>query len=296
MNPVIEVGVPAVVIFLMTLVGLRLDTDDFGRVLEAPRLVAAALTGQILLLPLLAAVVSWLLGLGPLPAVALVLIAACPAGVLSNVYTLVAGGNGALSITLTAAGTLLSVATLPLVTAVAFRLVPGHDATGASMPVSRTAIDLVFTILVPVGLGVLARPTLVRRPRLERGLQAVGAAATLGLVGILLVTQWRIVTGDLGHLSLAVVLFSGVAFLAADRLARAMRATPADRVALALEFPGRNLGVAAVVGLHGLGRPEIAGLATVVFVVQVPLMFAGSLALHGRHPRPALAAASNRSS
>lgn len=273
MGPLIEIGIPAVVIFLMALVGLRLATDDFRRVLEAPRLMAAALGGQVVLLPLLAVAVSWLVGLAPLAALALLLIATCPAGVLSNVYTLVAGGNGALSVTLTAAGTVLSVATLPLVTAVAFPLVPGHDATAVAIPISRTAIDLVLTILVPVGLGMMARPTLARRPRLARGLQAMGAAATFGLVGVLLVTQWRIVTGDLGHLSLAVLVFSGLAFLAADGLARAMHAMPADRVALALEFPGRNLGVAAVVGLHSLGRPEIAGLATAVFIVQVPLLF-----------------------
>jgi BASS family bile acid:Na+ symporter len=296
MDPLIEIGIPAVVIFLMGLVGLRLATDDFRRVPEAPRLMAAALGSQIVLLPLLAVAVSWLVGLAPLSALALLLIAACPAGVLSNVYTIVAGGNGALSVTLTAAGTVLSVATLPLVTAVAFPLVPGHDATAVAIPISRTAIDLVFTILMPVGLGMMTRPKLARRPRLERGLQAVGAAATFGLVGVLIVTQWRIVTGDLAHLSLAVVVFSGVAFLAADGLARAMHAMPADRVALALEFPGRNLGVAAVVGLHSLGRPEIAGLATAVFIVQVPLMLAASLALHRRHRRSALGAATYRSS
>ena len=49
---VIDVGIPAVVIFLMGLVGLRLELDDFRRVLERPRLMAAALVAQPLLLPL----------------------------------------------------------------------------------------------------------------------------------------------------------------------------------------------------------------------------------------------------
>jgi hypothetical protein len=70
-----------------------------------------------------------------------------------------------------------------------------------------------------------------------------------------------------------------VALLAGDGLARAMSSGPRDRLALALEFPGRNLGVAAIVGVHSLGRPEIAGLATAVFVVQVPLLLVASLAL-----------------
>lgn len=286
---VIDVGIPAVVIFLMMLVGLRLEVGDFRRVLERPRLMAAALVAQPLLLPLLAAGAGWLVGVGPLATIALVLIAACPAGVLSNVYTLVAGGSGALSVTLTAAGTLLSVATVPLVTRVGFELIPGHVQAGVSVPLSRTAADLVATILLPIGLGMAARPALLGRPRLERGLQAAGALGTLALVGTLLVTQWETVTGDLAHLGLAVVIFSAVALLAGIGLGRAVPTTRGERVALALEFPGRNLGVAAVVGVHSLGHPEIAGLATAVFIVQVPLLFLASLAVSRLPHRPAVA-------
>jgi predicted Na+-dependent transporter len=108
-------------------------------------------------------------------------------------------------------------------------------------------------------------------------------------VGTLLVTQWRLVTGEFARLGLAVVIFSVAALMAGDRLARALHAAPADRVALALEFPGRNLGVAAVVGVQSLGRPDIAGLATVVFVVQVPLLFAVAVGLRRVRSRPTLA-------
>jgi BASS family bile acid:Na+ symporter len=280
-DSLIDVGIPAVVIFMMMLVGLRLQADDFRRVLERPGLVAAALLVQPLLLPALAGGTGWLVGAETLVTVALVLIAACPAGVLSNVYTAVAGGNVALSVTLTATGTLLSVATLPLVTSVGFSLIPGHVQAGVSVPLSRTVADLVVTILMPIAAGMAARRVLTRRPRFERGLQAAGAFSTVVLVGLLLVTQWKTVTGDLLHLSLAVVIFSAVAALAGIGLARVMPttpgATPGDRVALAFELPGRNLGVAAVVGVNSLGHPEIAGLATAVFVVQVPALLVASL-------------------
>jgi BASS family bile acid:Na+ symporter len=288
LDNIVNAGIPAVVIFLMMLVGLRLEIDAFRRVGETPGLVAAALVAQPLLLPPVALGAAWLAGAGPLTTAALVLIAACPPGVLSNVYTVVAGGNAALSVTLTAAGTLLSVLTLPLTTAVGFALIPGAEAT-VSVPLSRTATDLVLSILVPVGLGMSARRSVVGRPRLERALQATGALATVALVGTLLASQWGTVTGDLARLSLAVVTFSVVAFLAGTGLARTLATTRGNRVAVALELPGRNLGVAAVVGVHSLGLPEIAGLATAVFIVQVPVMLAASLALHRHHPRPALA-------
>jgi BASS family bile acid:Na+ symporter len=273
----IDVGIPAVVIIMMMLVGLRLQVGDFRRVLERPGLVAAALIVQPLLLPALAGGAGWLVGAAPLVTIALVLIAACPAGVLSNVYTAVAGGNVALSVTLTAAGTLLSIVTVPLVTSVGFSLSPGHVQAGVSVPLSRTAADLVLTILVPIGAGMVARQAVIQRPRLERGLQAAGALGTLALVGTLLVTQWKTVTEDLLHLSLAVAIFSAVAVLAGIGLGHVVPTTPGDRVALALELPGRNLGVAAVVGVHSLGHPEIAGLATAVFVVQVPALLVASL-------------------
>lgn len=278
-DTVIGVGIPAIVIFLMTLVGVRLTPDDFRRVLQRPGLFGRALVAQILLLPLLAGGVGWLVGVKPVALVALLLIAACPAGILSNVYTLLARGNGALSVTLTAVGTVLSVATVPLVMAVGIALIHGHTPHTVAVPLTRTVTDLAVTIILPVGLGMAARPALTRRPRLERALQALGALGTLSLAGSLVVTEWEVVTGDLARLSLAVVVFSAAAFLAGDGLARTLQAGRGDRVAIALEFPGRNLGVAAIVGVHSLGRPEIAGLATAVFVVQVPLLFVASLAL-----------------
>ena len=184
-------------------------------------------------------------------------------------------------------------ATVPLVTHVAFDLIPGHVQTEVGVPLSRTATDLVLTILLPIGLGMAARRVVFRRPRLERGLQAAGALGTLTLVGTLLVTQWEIVTGDLAHLGLAVVVFSAAALLVGIGLGRVASTSPGDRVAVALELPGRNLGVAAVVGVHSLARPEIAGLATVVFVVQVPLMFLASLWLRRPDPNPPLVPATN---
>lgn len=195
-----------------------------------------------------------------------------------------ARGNGALSVTLTAMGTLLSAATLPPVAALGLALIRAEGGAEITIPVARTAADLVLTIILPVGLGMATRPAVTRRPRLERRLHAVATLATLAITALLLATQWKTATADLGRLTLAVVVFSTMAFVIGDRLARALGAGAGDRVAVALELPGRNLGVAAVVGVQSLGRPEIAGLTAAVFVVQVPLLLAASGAIgRARH-------------
>jgi BASS family bile acid:Na+ symporter len=281
----IDVGIPALVVFLMGLVGLNLEVADLRRVLERPRFVAAVLVVQPLLLPLVAGAAGWLVGARPLVLVALVLIGACPAGVLSNVYTLLAGGNVALSITLTAAGTVASAATLPLAFGFGLSAFPGLEAKAVGVPFVRTLVELLLTVVLPVGCGMAARPAVARRAGLERGLQTAATLGTLTLAGILLVAEWDVITHSLAHLAAAGAIFSVAALATGYRLAAALATHPADRVAVAFELPARNLGVAAFVGVHGLGQPEIAGLAAALFVIQVPLMLLAVVTLRRLQPR-----------
>lgn len=283
-DALVRFGVPAVVVFLMTLVGLRLEPADFRRVAERPWLVAATLAAQTIALPAIAGGFGWLLGAPPTPWLALVLIAACPAGVLSNVYTAIARGNVALSVTLTALGTVLAAATLPVVMAVVLAVMPDPAASHVRAPVGRMLADLLATVVLPVGAGMTLRGVMARAPRLERGLQRAGALATVALVSALLTTQWGVVTETIWTVGLAIVPFTALALALGDRVAHGFGSLAPDRAAVALEFPGRNLGVAAIIGAHSLGRPEIAGVATAVFVVQVPLLIVASVLLRSFRP------------
>src|SRR5207253_3212110 len=114
LKPVVDVAVPVLVVVTMIVVGLGLTPGDFRRVARAPRLVAAATAGQALLLPLAALGLVRCLALSPPVATGVLLVAACPAGSMANLYAYLARAHMALAVSLTAVSCLAAVLTMPL--------------------------------------------------------------------------------------------------------------------------------------------------------------------------------------
>ncbi len=99
---------------LMFDLGLTLKVKDFYMVLTRPKAFIVALTGQIILLPAIALGLGYLFGLQPIFFIGLMLIACSPGGSSSNIFSKLAGDDVALSVTLTALGSLITLVTLPL--------------------------------------------------------------------------------------------------------------------------------------------------------------------------------------
>ena len=91
-----------ILILLMFLLGTELNKESFVNVIRNPKAVITGMAGQIILLPLIAFAIAWISGMPPVYFMGLVLIACCPGGSSSNVFSMLAKGDIALSITLTA--------------------------------------------------------------------------------------------------------------------------------------------------------------------------------------------------
>lgn len=100
--------------FIMFGVAIELRIDDFRRILTDPKPVIIGLLSQFLVLPAITFLYVWLVKPSTSVALGLILVAACPGGNISNFITLVAKGNAALSVTLTAIGTALAIFMTPL--------------------------------------------------------------------------------------------------------------------------------------------------------------------------------------
>ena len=111
--PRLLLGALALVMFGL---GLSLSLDDFRRLARHPKAVFIALGLQVVLLPLVCFAIARALGLSPVFAVGLMLLAASPGGISANLFSHLFGGNVAMNISLTAINTVLSIVTLPLVT------------------------------------------------------------------------------------------------------------------------------------------------------------------------------------
>lgn len=171
---------PVLLGLVMLGMGLGMVPDDFRRVVRQPAAIGVGLLGQVLCLPAIAWALVFLIPVEPAVAVGVLILAASPGGPGSNLITLLAKGDAALSVSLTAVSSLLGMLTVPLATALATRTFLGEAEQLAPGSLAKIAIGVCVLTVVPVAIGMAIR---ARRPQLaERAMRPV----RLGAFGVLL--------------------------------------------------------------------------------------------------------------
>ena len=156
MNFVTDVILPLALAFIMFTLGLGLSISDFSNVFKKPKNFLIGLVSQLIFLPIvgLILVIIW-----PLPveiAIGLMLIAAAPGGVTSNILTFFARGDVALSVSLTAVMSLLSAVSVPIVLAISIGLI-GSSSLPESISLTGIALSMFLIVTLPVLLGMGVR-------------------------------------------------------------------------------------------------------------------------------------------
>ena len=146
---------PIVLAIIMLGLGLGLSIKDFTRILRNPGDFFVGFISQLIILPIVALGVALILNLSAPLAVGLMIIAAAPGGVTSNVLTKFADGDVALSISLTAIVSLISIITVPLVVINSANFLGVEIAKDISM--TGIALKMALVVTVPVILGMVIR-------------------------------------------------------------------------------------------------------------------------------------------
>ncbi len=149
---------PVALAVIMLGMGLGLVPEDFKRIRTYPKAVFVGLFSQLILLPLIAFLVVKSTGLDPVLGVGFMVLAFCPGGATSNLITNLAKGDTALSITLTAFTSIITVFTLPYAINWVSELLIG---TGqyVELPILKTMMQIVLVTLLPVGIGMYLKST-----------------------------------------------------------------------------------------------------------------------------------------
>jgi len=148
------VVLPLALFIIMLGMGLGLTLADFKRIATAPKSVIIGLVAQLLLLPIVLFLLASVFPLSPELAIGVMVLAACPGGPTSNMITYLAMGNVALSISLTAISSLVTVFTIPLVVNIATRTFMGENIS-LQLPFEETVLKIAVITLIPVALGML---------------------------------------------------------------------------------------------------------------------------------------------
>ena len=156
MNFVTDVILPLALAFIMFVLGLGLTGSDFLRVVKQPRDFFVGAFSQIILLPIIAFILVKIWPIAPELAIGVMIIAAAPGGVTSNLLTSLAKGDVALSISLTAIISLLCVITIPFIVLTSVGLLSDSSIT-QDISLFSMSRDMFLIVTVPVILGMLIR-------------------------------------------------------------------------------------------------------------------------------------------
>lgn len=275
----IDVALPLSLAFIMFSLGYGLTFADFGRVLSMPRAVLVGMLGQVVLVPVVAFVLLQVFSLPPALAFGVMILSFCPGGVTSNILTKLAGGTVALSITLTAVVSLLSVLTVPVLVGWASGVFLGADAPAIN--VSAIGLSMFAITAVPVLIGLLVR--FVATNFAERTEGAVSVAAVVLFVVIVLaalITNWDLFVANIGRLGPLLVAINVVLLILGILLARVLGLGGGDGLCISIEMGVQNaalgITVAGLVAQSG-GIPEYAVPAALygitMYIVTLPGMF-----------------------
>jgi len=156
MGIVVDVFLPLALAFIMFALGLGLTGNDFLRVIRQPRDFFVGTFSQIILLPIIAFILVKLWPISPELAIGVMIIAAAPGGVTSNILTSFARGDVALSISLTAIISLLSVITVPFIILTSVILIE-NSGLDLNISLTKMAISMFLIVTVPVIIGMIFR-------------------------------------------------------------------------------------------------------------------------------------------
>ena len=273
MNAITDIFLPLALAFIMFALGLGLTGADFLRVIKQPKDFFVGAISQIILLPIIAFLLVKIWPISPELAIGVMIIAAAPGGVTSNILTSFARGDVALSISLTAVISLLSVLTVPFIIVTSLGLLGSENIT-QDISLTSMAISMFLIVTVPVILGMIFR-RFASNAAIK--FEPIAKKISIGLfiivlLGAILAEKDNIVSyfADAGLITLALnVIMMIVAFYVAQLLATGN----AQKKCIAIECGLQNGTLAIFVGTTLFG----GGAFVIPAATYSLIMFATSL-------------------
>jgi BASS family bile acid:Na+ symporter len=271
--------------------GLSLTVGDFKRLLQHPRAVVLALVLQVLVLPSACYALIVLLGVAPLYAVGLMLLAASPGGVSANLFSHLFGGNVAMNISLTAINIVLSIVSLPLITNWAINTF-AH--TGQVVPLQfGKVVEVIIIVLVPVVLGMAVhRRAPAFSARMEKPMKIFSAVVLAAFALIAIAKEWTALVESFAGIGPAVLLFNAISLASGYYLSRAAGLDKSMATAISFEIGIHNSTLAIFIALSVLGNFQLALPAAIYSVSMYILatLFGGLVLRRGAQPAAAVSA------
>jgi bile acid:Na+ symporter, BASS family len=280
-----DYGVPAAIALLMLIAGTELRFAHIAIAFAHPRALLAGTIGQLALLPPLALLIDGVSSPVPTIAAGTLLLALSPGGGISNYYCYLARRNVSLSASITAAGTLLSLVTIPMWMTI-LPAVTGDRAVIPTVPVATILLQLLVLMILPMAGGMLLRGAFPEQiERQDKLLRLISIGFVLLVLFLAMLMTRATLAAMAPSILLTASLFIMGAMLCGWMLGYGLGKS--ERPVLVIESGVRNIGVALILSRSVLASGEFgqttsffAGYFAVEIVVM--LVFANILASRGR--------------
>lgn len=254
---------------LMFDLGLALKPHDFALIAARPKPVLIGLFGQILLLPLIAWGIGNLFDLSPLFMIGIMLVACCPGGSSSNVFSMLAKGDVALSVTLTACSSIITLFTLPFLMMWVTQKV--GETAQIQLPVGALLMQNIVLMAVSIGVGLLIS---VYKPQAAHKMHSVLrriAMPALVLLATLFFFQHReTITKEFGSLGITITALIIAATSAGAILSWLTRLSTQEQRTLVIEIGMQNAAQAITIACSPLiFNNEVIAIPAIVYALMM---------------------------
>ncbi len=265
---------------LMFDLGLTLELKDFVLVIKRKKAMLAGMIGQLIFLPLIAWAVAKLMNLSPLMTIGLVLVASCPGGSSSNVFSMLAKGDVALSVSLTAVSSIVTLFTLPLI--MQFATASVGEATGISLPIGNLLVQNLLTMLLPIVLGIVLRrfrPSIAQKT--DKLLSRLAFPALMFLAAVFFVQHRETISANFSSLGFACTALLLCAVALALLLCLLFRLDQREKRTIIIEVGMQNAAQAIAVAsspfVFNDGRIAIPAIVYALMMNVVLLLYVGGI-------------------
>lgn len=257
---------------LMFDLGLALKPADFRLIVTRPKPVLVGLLGQIILLPLIAWGIGQAFHLAPPFMIGLMLVACSPGGSSSNVFSMLAKGDVALSVTLTACSSIVTLFTLPLI--MAWVTSDVGEAVNIHLPVGKLLMQNIVLMVVPITVGLLVsifRPAAAEKTHAV--LKRIAMPALVLLVTVFFFQHKQTIVSEFGSLGLTMTVLIVACTSCGALLSWVLRLTEKERRTLVIEIGMQNAAQAITIACSPLiFNNETIAIPAIIYALMMNLI------------------------
>tara|TARA_B100000809_G_scaffold264784_1_gene321595 strand:- start:1881 stop:2759 length:879 start_codon:yes stop_codon:yes gene_type:complete len=262
-----KVVLPLSLAIIMLGMGMTLIVNDFTRIIKYPKAILIGLTNQLIFLPIIGFSLAMAFGLSPVMAVGLMILATCPGGPTSNLIVQICKGNIALSVTLTAIASIVSVLTIPFILSYALDYFGSGTSITIKLPIVDTIIQIMGITVVPISVGMLIRRCSTNFARRMEKPMRIASTVIFILVFIAVITaNFSVISKAMKEVGLVTLLLNVVTMGLGYVTARVFKLNVKSAISVTVESGIQNGALAFVIATSILNNVEF-GIPTAAYVI-----------------------------